>query len=460
MAASFGEKLLGEVYEEGLDELLHDLNCLYESSNSTPRERLGIQALDDLLGVFVPSPTTVPGARAQYQPPEPTIRTDLDKQEQEQEQVSHEEPIQSQLGHDSNTYYREKFHPPVRIKSTDPVVEISSTSSGAGKTQTLYYLAAVAILPSEFNGAKLNGRESAVVFIDSDGRFDAERLLTVARGIVHKKLKSQHERAVSPSASATEGVLEYSQEDLDALLVASLQHVHVFRPQSSVALLSTLQSLDTYLLDLARHFSSSRPLHAIIIDSASAFFWQDKLHDEVARTEDIGRPYDEIECERRKKKSFYLFDMYADLVTELKRLQRRFSCAVVYTTIAWSGRSTPGQLSTPRPSGPFALFDPSDIPASRAPSFRSSLPGPWGVFPTIRLVVQRDMVRPFPPTMTAIEAQRQAPRRQEVVLKGRFVGWVNGWGREDWPQRVVKGLEEKSGGMFGFYVGMDGVYFD
>ncbi|QMW44307.1 hypothetical protein G4B11_007727 [Aspergillus flavus] len=218
--------------------------------------------------------------------------------------------------------------------------------------------------------------------------------------------------------------------------------------------------MDKYLFDLTRHFSSARPLHTIIIDSASAFFWQDKLHDEVARTEDIGRPYEEIESERRKKKSFYLFDMYADLVAELKRLQRLFSCAVVYTTIAWSGRSMPGQISASGPAGPFPLFDPSDVPFSRTSSFRSSLPGPWGVFPTLRLVVQRDVVRPFPPAMTVHEAQREAPVRQEVVLKGRFVGWVNGWGREDWPRRVVEGLDEMDGGMFGFYVGTDGVNFE
>jgi hypothetical protein len=339
-------------------------------------------------------------------------------------------------------------------------LEISSTSSGAGKTQALYYFTAVGILPSVFNGVKLDGRESAVVYIDADGRFDAERLQVVARSIVHKKFRTQSENEVSTGVSAPESVPGYSQQELDALLVTSLQHVHVFRPQSSPALLSTLQSLDRYLFDLSRHYSSSRPLHAIIIDSASAFFWQDKLHDEVARTEDIGRPYEEIECNRREKKSFYLFDMYADLVAELKRLQQRFSCVVVYTTIAWSGRSRPGQSSTPKPFGPVSLFDPSDVPVSRTPSFRPSLPGPWGIFPTLRLVVQRDKIRPFPPAMTAAEAQREASMRQEFVSKGRFVGWVNGWVREDWPRRVVKELDERNGGMFGFYIGKDGVEFD
>ncbi|KAF7589163.1 hypothetical protein BBP40_004692 [Aspergillus hancockii] len=456
MAASFGEKLLGEVHEESLDQLLHDLHCLHENSNNTTKQRLGIKALDNLLEVFMPSAPVHSWIHVHHQPRDPTIHPDQDGQEQ----VYHGGiPVQSQLEHDTSAYLREQIPSPVRIKSTDPVLEISSTSSSAGKTQALYYLTAVAILPSTFNGVKLNGRESAVVYIDADGRFDAGRLQTVARSIVLKKLGAHCENEEPAGVSATENVSQYSQQDLDALLVTSLHHVHVFRPQSSAALLSILQSLDTYLFDLPRHFSSSRPLHAIIIDSASAFFWQDKLHDEVARTEDIGRPYEDIERDRREKKSFHLFDMYADLVAELKRLQRRFSCAVVYTTIAWSGRPMPSQPSTSRPFGPVSLFDPSDVSVSRTPSFRPSLPGPWGVFPTLRLVVQRDKVKLFPPMMTAAEAQREAAMRQEVVLKGRFVGWVNGWGREDWPRRVVEGLDERNGGMFGFYIGKDGVDF-
>ncbi|KAE8153161.1 hypothetical protein BDV25DRAFT_137235 [Aspergillus avenaceus] len=414
MAASFGEKLLAEVHEEGFHELLHDLHCLYASN--VARERLGIGALDDLLHVFMPASQWV-------QPQEVSIP------DQEHEQV-----LENQLpgvGHGE---------PIPRLKNVDPVVEISSTSSGAGKTQMLYYLTATAILPTVFHGVNL-GKESAVVYIDADGRFDAHRLLAVARSIVQKKTRSR------PGYT----------KDLGALLTTSLQHVHVFRPQSSQALLATLQSLDTYLLDTSRHLSATRPLHSILIDSASAFFWQDKLHDEVARTEDIGRPYEELERERKQRESFHLPDMYADLVAELKRLQRRLNCAVIYTTVAWSGRSVPPQPSN-TPSGPFPLFNPN-APASKTPSFRSSLPGPWGPFPSLRLVVQRDKVNPFPPAMTASEARRQAPMRQEAVLKGRFVGWVNGWEQENWPQRVIEKLEESNGGMFSFYITANDVDF-
>lgn len=288
-----------------------------------------------------------------------------------------------------------------------PVVEISSTSSGAGKSQLLYYLMAVAILPSTFHNVRL-GKNVAVVFIDADYRFDAHRLRIIARGIVHQKLKDHN--------------------DIENMLVNSLQHVHIFHPDSSASLLATLQSLDAYLFDLSRHVSSTRPVQAIFIDSATAFFWQDKLRDQVARTEEIGRPYAEIELARSRKQSFYITDMYAELVRELKRLQRVLGCAVVYTTTAWVGRSH--------------VLD----SAGAAPvAFRCALPPPWGLFPTLRLVV-----RSFPAAVTTA---------RDAGLS-RFLGCVNGLGREEWPRRITEGLDGCGKGTFVFYTGRDGVYID
>jgi hypothetical protein len=301
-------------------------------------------------------------------------------------------------------------------------------------------LAALAILPSEFNGIPLGGFGSAVVFVDTDGRFDAERLRTVAREIIQSTLQT---RGASSSLS----------HSIEATLLNSLQHVHVFRPQSSLALIATLQSLDTYLLDISRHVSANRPVHAIVIDSATAFFWQDKLQDEIARTEDIGRPAADIERERLKKESFYLADVYADLVAELKRLQHMFDCSVIYTTTSFNGRAIEKQ---PDFYGSYNILD-TAFPSM--PSFRSPLPPPWGLFPTLRLVVQREAVRPFSPSATVSEVQREAPMRQEIVMRAEFVGSVNGWGRENWPRKLLEELKRRDEGVFGFRVGRDGITF-
>lgn len=276
-------------------------------------------------------------------------------------------------------------------KESNPVVEIASTASAAGKSQLLYYLTALAVLPETYGG-----RDAAVVYIDTDGRFDADRLRAVARGIVHQRLQTNITTACI---------------DVEDLLISSLQHVHVFRPPSSASLLATLQTLHIYLLDIPRHSSSAKPLHAILLDSATAFLWQDKLRDQIARVEEIGRPHVEIEQERRENRVFVLGGFYTELVAELKRLQGCFECAVVYTVTAWvkTGAGADGAVG-----------------------FRSSLPPPWGLFPGLRVVVRS-------------------------IGQGRFVGCVNTWGREDWPRRVIEGLERLHNGAFSFYTGKDGV---
>ncbi|KAK1148770.1 hypothetical protein N8T08_008655 [Aspergillus melleus] len=341
MAAELGEKLLGEVHEERLDELLHDLRTIYETvEDGALRHPLGVTEIDDLLDVFM---QRNPVQQAQVHPDlPPSEETDpaLDDGEGEDGEYVHDQehdPAQDDIPMNPPSW--EDVAVPTHVPR-EAVLEISSTSSAAGKSQLLYYLAAMAVLPAMFAGQRLGGHESAIVFFDTDGRFEADRLRTIARGIVHDRLP-QYFGLKPHSASAPSAPSAPSIPDLESILSSSLQHVHVFRPESSSALLATLHHLETYLFDLPRHFSSSRPLHAIFIDSAGAFFWQDKLHDEVARTEEIGRPHAEIERDRALLRSFYLADLYAEMVARLKDLQRLFSCAVVYTSTAWNRGAVP-----------------------------------------------------------------------------------------------------------------------
>lgn len=320
------------------------MRALY-SQGKEGDNRLGVQALDDLLQVFMSRPPTGQGQES-----------------------------------------------PAR-KESNPVVEIASTASAAGKSQLLYYLTALAVLPETYGG-----RDAAVVYIDTDGRFDADRLRAVMRGIVHQR---QHTNTTAACI------------DVEDLLISSLQHVHVFRPPSSASLLATLRTLHVYLLDTSRHSSSAKLLHAILLDSATAFLWQDKLRDQIARVEEIGRPHVEIQRERRENRVFVLGGFYTELVAELKRLQGYFECAVVYTVTAWVKAGT-------------------GAGADGAVGFRSSLPPPWGLFPGLRVVVRS-------------------------IGQGRFVGCVNTWGREDLPRRVIEGLERRHNGAFSFYTGKDGV---
>lgn len=405
--------------------MLHDLRVLHRESSQSTRTRFGIAPIDELLGIFWP-------------PPRPLHNLSNVEENNAGDQVNF-----TSTPADRGPAHVEVSVQPVFHSRPYPVLEISSISSAAGKSQMLYQLVAMAVLPSSFNGVSLDGFDSAVAFIDNDGRFDAERIRTVARGIIQNKLQTRVENFSSNTSL---------DDSIEALILESLRHVHVFRPQSSLALLATLQSLDAYLLELHRHPSTNRALNAIVIDNATAFFWQDKLQDEIARTEDIGRSAAEIERERLQKESFHIADVYADLVTSLKRLQDIFDCSVIYTTTSATGKPTESS------SVPWGSYNPLDT-VLKTPSFRSPLPAPWGLFPTLRLVLQREVVRPFPPTVTVYEAQKDAPMRQEVVMRGEFLGSVNGWGREDWPRRILEELKKRGGGEFSFNIGREGITF-
>jgi hypothetical protein len=329
-----------------------------------------------------------------------------------------------------------------------PVVEISSPSSGAGKSQLLYYVAAVTVLPSTFHDVSIGGREGAVVLLDTDGRFDVERLYTIAEGMIwhalHADLKVLKVDDHAAEQNPEDGINE---DEIDSVIRDSLQHVHIFRPQSSFSLLATLKGLDQYLLDLTKHISAARPLRAMLLDSASSFYWQDRLRDEVARTEEIGRSAAETARDRDQKQSFHIPDLYRDLVTEMRRLQHLFDCAVLYTT--WGVSRAPPSVTIP-----YARLGPGP------PSFRPHLPPPWGTtFPTLRLVTQRDAVRAFASDATTVEMERDAPLRQRVVTQGKFSAWIDSWGKEDWPGSVVSALNRMdTQGGFSFWVRRDGVF--
>ena len=61
--------------------------------------------------------------------------------------------------------------------------------------------------------------------------------------------------------------------DADAVAQSALQHVHVYRPESSGSLAEMLWGLPDYLLQPGGHGSAQRCLDAILADGLSAFYW-------------------------------------------------------------------------------------------------------------------------------------------------------------------------------------------
>ncbi|KAI9758945.1 MAG: hypothetical protein M4579_002685 [Chaenotheca gracillima] len=351
-AEALGRRLSDEVKEESLAEILTAHRARYYSSNSQNRSlsAFGIPVLDHLL----------------------------------------ENPSISGLGH-------------------LPTVHVQGPTS-SGKTSIIYYLTAILTLPESLadptqglgvTNISLKGRGSAVIILDTDGRFSPSRFKQVIKGHilqhvevgpnsggkagpdVSRSSETQHKplslRAPEPSPSTNDGII-------DDLVFTSLKHVHIIRPSSTESLQSTLErSLPEYLLH-ATHPSQNRPVGAIILDSADAFSWSDRL-DAMD-----GASSGNVEAQPSRTRS---------LLGYLQRL-----------------------LSVP------LLVLSSTSNSSRYPSDSGSLrgiPGPASRGDVL-IRVERVPVPKFGPGMSVEEAEKDREQRAEVVRRGEFAAQVEVWG--------------------------------
>lgn len=263
-----------------------------------------------------------------------------------------------------------------------------------------------------------HGHGAAVIWLDTDGRFDAARV----RVVMQRILQTQGNVTV---------------DDTGDLLSEALQHIHVFRPVSSAALLATLRSIPEYLLTChddgrtgqPQHYSRNRRVHSLVLDSATAFLWQDRWAAALARIP--GGAEDE-----RERSHFATGDnasdgtgrggnLHADIVTWLREFQEQFSCMLLYTTTMTTGRS--------------------------------GLPYPWPVLPVLRVMVRRDAVQRFGGEMSVEAARADAEARQSVVRRGRCSGWVD---LSSVPASVRQEIETRGMGVFSFRIDDRGVEID
>jgi len=363
-------------------QLLLDLRTLV---NARPRTSLGAIAINRLLDIFQYPPSSDPLPSQRWVSPE-----------QDEEEV---------------------VQPRTSLICKAPIVEITSPTAGGGKTSLVYYIIAKAILPAKYLDVNLDGKSSTVIYLDTDGRFSGTRIRQVLAHYATCTAKAQL-KTLAP-------------DEIEALVLDSLYHIHVLKPHSSSSLHATIENLPAYLLSCKGHFSSHRVIHSIILDSASAFYWQDRMDEELAR-------HDPSNAENNHDASKTKISI--SVIKSLRDLQHTFSCAIVYTT--WG-------LSPVRPQqqGPT--------------SFRPHLPNPWPLFPTLRLVVERESVPKFGPHMSIEQALRDAPKRQEAVDRGRFVGWIDRWGSDEWSDGIKSALRDVEGkGFFTFRVTEEGLLMD
>lgn len=295
---------------------------------------------------------------------------------------------------------------------TPAVLEITSASACSGKTQLLYQIITLALLPAHHGTIPLHGKSSAVILLDLASKLSLLRL----RDIMTAHITTCATATMSPPPPPRE---------TQALIYASLLHLHIFRPQSSSSLSATLASLPSYFFSKPfTHFSAPRPISAIILADFSAFYWQDRLY----ATDLSGGVATHVVNDDRQRA----------LISTLRALQATFSrCPVIATTNSLSAPSFSGNHRTLRPQMPVV----------------------WTSFVTVQIVIERVSVPKFALGISAQEADAERTMRQDVVEKGERRGWVNWWGEGRWREEVREGVrawEKAWGGGFEFWV-TDGV---
>ncbi|MCJ1482154.1 hypothetical protein MMC06_002316 [Schaereria dolodes] len=205
-------------------------------------------------------------------------------------------------------------------------------------------------------------------------------------------------------------ILELHDSTVHECLISCLQHLHIFRPQSSGALIATLESVPTYLFDQDRHYSSTKHLQVVVLDSLSAFLWQDRI-DEDRKRLDIAST---IATTYQTDSTF--LQKYHHLVERLTHIQRTFDCAIL--TSSWSLSSV--------------------ARTADGPSVRPHLPAIWNNFCAVQIVVERDIIAKFELSISAEEALREGPQRLKAVQENRFKARLNHWGVDGWSDEILQ----------------------
>jgi hypothetical protein len=266
-------------------------------------------------------------------------------------------------------------------------------STASGKTHAIYYIAALCTLPVRHGGVLLNGKSSAVLVFDNDGRFDAHRLRTI--------MKSHILQCVELAQ------LTIPERQLDDVAEAALHHVHIFRPQSFCSMIEMMKGTPEYLLDLGSHNSAQRRLDAILLDGMSSFYWQDR-------------------SEPERRVAAYP-DMYHTIVNYLRAMSTQFGAFIVATNWGLHLSDAMSELSGTKhtPEG-----SPMTVGTGRV-AFRSHLPPSWGKFVNVKLVLERSVIG----WGTSIQNENEA--KQLAVNQHDFCGWID-----------VRGLSLRAQGIF------------
>lgn len=175
----------------------------------------------------------------------------------------------------------------------------------------------------------------------------------------------------------------------------ALSHIHIFQPQSLQSLISTISTLPSYFLNPSNK-SFDRKL-AIVLDSASAYFWEDK--------HSIG--------ERQGQGNV---GKYPALAAVLKRISGTLQAPIFFSTENISATTSIA----------------SNSGRAETMALRPSLPPPWSTLPSLRLIIQKPEIAGFGKDIDAKMAIRENKNRQGRIREVGLKVSVNQYGNEGW----------------------------
>ncbi|KAF8463127.1 hypothetical protein BDZ91DRAFT_732532 [Kalaharituber pfeilii] len=204
-----GKRLLGEIVEEDFTEFLSSLR-------STTATILASPTTDS-------SNAPPPYYSCFHIPILDRFVNPLLQLHQQQYLASKEHPRQQ---YQPFSEYSNAAPTPVPAPFPFPLIELASTSPCAGKTQLLYLICAVAVLPRTYtvpfsspsaSTVILNGKHSAIIIMDCDARLNLSRLASIMRLYILSHLPP--DLSSHPSSSP---------HWIGDLIHSSLQHIHIF----------------------------------------------------------------------------------------------------------------------------------------------------------------------------------------------------------------------------------------
>ncbi|CAK1357129.1 uncharacterized protein RHO25_008722 [Cercospora beticola] len=367
-----GKKLLAEVEEVGLDEILKDLRLQQDDRSCY----FGLPQLDALVQCKLDLKATVPN-----------------------------------------------------IATPPPIVELMSHHTCSGKTQLLYHLTALAVLPRT-----LGGRQAAVIYFDLDKHFSVTRLAQQIKRLLLAQSLAPNQKL--------------SNDNVNEIVSECLLHVQIYHSYSLSKTVSTLNNLQSYLFDSSKHHSFDRTIAFIAVDSASALYWQTRFETEEAALLSSTSNKSYTEPPRQPIG-------YTHLAAALQSASRTFSAPIIYTVRdynppakASSHNSNHHQYQLTNSAFGSSLLD-------DAYALRPSLPAPFNSvsFATLRLIMRRGIVRKLPIEVTVEDALQEESNRRKVTDQGKFECFVNEWGVDD---KVMDRLRAK-GALFEVFITGEGI---